>query len=69
MAFAFKEATLSAERQSLPRFGRAPELEAAPGPLRLSGRVAMLVATVVVDGLAALAALHLGAEAYLAVAG
>jgi Undecaprenyl-phosphate galactose phosphotransferase WbaP len=69
MAFAFKEATLSAERRSLPRLGRALELGAAPGRLRLSGRVVMLLATVVVDCLAALAAFHLGAEAYLAVTG
>ena len=40
---------------------------AAPGRLRLSGRAAMLLALVVVDCLAALAAFHLGAEAYLAV--
>jgi Undecaprenyl-phosphate galactose phosphotransferase WbaP len=69
MAFAYKEAALSADRQALPRFDQAREFGAAPGRLRLSGRAAMLLSTVVVDCIAALAAFHLGAEAYLAVTG
>jgi len=68
MAFAYKEAALS-DHRSLPRLGRAHELGTAPGRLRLSGRVAMVLATVLVDCLAALAAFHLGAAAYLAVTG
>jgi Undecaprenyl-phosphate galactose phosphotransferase WbaP len=69
MAFAYKEVALSAERQALPRYDRVREFGAAPGRRRLAGRVAMLLSTVVVDCLAALAAFHLGAEAYLAVTG
>jgi hypothetical protein len=69
MAFAYKEAALSADRQALPRFDQAREFGAAPGRLRLSGRAAMQLSTVVIDCLAALAAFHLGAEAYLTVTG
>ena len=69
MAFAYKEAALSAERQALPRYDRGREFGAAPGRLRLSGRFAMLLSTIVVDCLASLAAFHLGAEAYLTVTG
>ncbi|MCE3247532.1 MAG: hypothetical protein K0R41_1357, partial [Geminicoccaceae bacterium] len=69
MAFAYKEAALSADRQALPRLDQAREFGAAPGRLRLSGRAAMLLSTVVVDCIAALAAFHVGAEAYLAVTG
>ena len=69
MAFAYKEAALAPDRRSLPRLGRAAASGAAPGRLRRSGRFAMLVSAVVVDCLAALAAFHLGAEAYLALTG
>ena len=43
MAFAYKEAAIAADRQALPRFELAREFEAAPGRLRLSGRVTMLL--------------------------
>jgi Undecaprenyl-phosphate galactose phosphotransferase WbaP len=69
MAFAYKQAAISADRQALPRFDLDPGVEAAPGRLRLSGRVAMLLSLVLVDCLAALAAFHFGGEAYLAVTG
>ncbi len=69
MAFAYKDAALSADRQALPRLERARGSAAVPGRLRLSGRVPMLLALVAVDCLAALAAFQLGAEAYLAVEG
>ncbi len=69
MAFAYKEAALTADRQALPRFELAREFQAAPGRLRRSGRVTMLLSLVAVDCLAALAAFHLGVSAYLAVTG
>ena len=69
MAFAYKQAAISADRRALPRFEAAREFEAAPGRLRLSGRVIMLLSLVMVDCLAALVAFHLATEAYLAITG
>jgi Undecaprenyl-phosphate galactose phosphotransferase WbaP len=69
MAFAYKEAAISADRRALPRFEPAREFDPAPRRLRLSGRVTMLLSLIVVDCFAALAAFHLGAEAYLAATG
>jgi Undecaprenyl-phosphate galactose phosphotransferase WbaP len=69
MAFAFKEAALSADRRALPGFDLAGEFQAGQGRLHPSGRVTMLLSLVAADCLAALAAFHLGAESYLTVTG
>ncbi len=69
MGFAYKEAAISADRQALPRFELEREFDTAPGRLRLSGRVTMLLSLLAVDCLAALAAFDLGAGAYLAATG
>jgi Undecaprenyl-phosphate galactose phosphotransferase WbaP len=69
MAFVFKEAGVSADRPALPRFEAPREFEAIPLRPRLSGRITMLLSLAVVDCFAALAAFHLGVQAYLAVAG
>ncbi len=67
MAFAFKQAALAADRAALPGLDLGREVEPATGRGRLSRRATTLLALIVLDCLAALAAFHLGVEGYLAI--
>ena len=68
MAFAYKQAAISADRRALRAFEAAREFQAY-GRLRLSGRVTMLLSLVAPDCVAALGAFQLGVEVYLALTG